>query len=237
MTPGFVVLFWCACLILSGSLINSRGPPLNHRFKVDRSDGIVVSTSRQYFRRQRKNLSVTQQNKHAFALSRHIALFLRLSRVKNVAIYLPTDGELSPLSLLLSLRHKKINFFLPVLSQLSFQGLQFATYNDETIFKPNKFNINEPVVNARSLKRASELDIIFLPLVAYDLNGNRMGMGGGFYDRALQIRQRRRQWKKPMLIGLAHTVQQAKLIESEQWDVPLDGIATEKGIHLFNRQT
>lgn len=193
----------------------------------------MVSTSRQYFRRQRNNLSVAQQDTHAFALSQHIALFLRLKQFKNIAIYLPSDGELSPLPLLSSLRHKKIHFYLPVLSQLSFQGLQFASYNKKSSFKRNKFNINEPIVKARKFKRAAQLDVIFLPLVAYDLTGNRMGMGGGYYDRALQIRQRRRHWKKPLLIGLAHTVQQAELIESERWDVPLDGIATEKGVHLF----
>jgi len=193
----------------------------------------VVSTSRQYFRAQRNTLSSQQQAQHAQALSRHIAQYLRLKRVKNVAIYLPADGELSPLSLLKSLSHKAINFYLPILSKLAFQGLKFGLYSDNTVFKENKFKIKEPVLSARQLKNASELDIIFLPLVAYDLQGNRLGMGGGFYDRALQIRQCRQNWKKPLLIGLAHTVQQADLLENERWDVPLDGIATEKGILLF----
>jgi len=193
----------------------------------------VVSTSRQYFRKQRNSLSSQQQAQHAEALSRHIAHYLRLKRVKNVAIYLPADGELSPLGLFKSLRHKSICFYLPILSKLSFQGLKFGLYHDETIFKHNKFNIKEPVLPARRLKNASELDVIFLPLVAYDLQGNRLGMGGGFYDRALQIRKRRLNWKKPLLIGLAHSVQQAELIEGERWDVPLDGIATELGIVIF----
>lgn len=193
----------------------------------------MVSTSRQYFRQQRNSLSFRQQHNNAFALSRHIQKFLRLKRAKSIAIYLPSDGELSPLLLFQSLRNKNIEFYLPILSKLSFQGLKFGEYNDQSIFKPNKFHINEPVLHPRQLKTASELDVIFLPLVAYDLKGNRMGMGGGFYDRALQIRQRRKHWKKPLLIGLAHSIQRSELIENNHWDVPLDGIATELGIQLF----
>ncbi len=193
----------------------------------------MVSTSRQHFRLQRNALTPQQQSENALRLSKHIASFLSLKNLKNIAIYLPADGELSPLMLFKSLRKTPKNFYLPVLSKLSFQGLKFALYDDDSIFKPNRFNILEPVVSASRLKKASDLDIIFLPLVAYDLHGNRLGMGGGFYDRALQIRQRRKHWKKPLLIGLAHTVQQSELINSERWDVPLDGIATEAGITVF----
>lgn len=193
----------------------------------------MVSTSRQYFRQQRKSLTSSQQDANALALSQHIASFLRLKTINRAAIYLPTDGELSPLQLFKSLRFKNVDFYLPILSRLSFQGLKFGLYNDQTIFRPNRFDINEPVVHANQLRSAADLDIIFLPLVSYDLKGNRLGMGGGFYDRALQIRQRRQYWKKPLLIGLAHTVQQSESIDNERWDVPLDGIATEKGIVLF----
>lgn len=193
----------------------------------------MVSTPRQYFRKQRNNLSLWQQAANAQALSQHIALFLKLKKIKNIAIYLPADGELSPLHLLKSLNFKGVNFYLPILSKLSFQGLKFALYDEQSIFKPNRFKINEPVVHPKQLKHAAALDVIFLPLVAYDLNGNRLGMGGGFYDRALQIRQRRKHWKKPLLIGLAHTVQRSALIDSERWDVALDGIATEEGVLVF----
>ncbi len=195
----------------------------------------MVSTSRHYFRQQRKHLSPQQQWENAQALSRHIRAFLRFKSIKNIAIYLPADGELSPLFLPQSLAHKSLTFFLPVLAQLAFQGLKFAPYHANSIVKPNRFNILEPVVAPAQLKSATALDIIFLPLVAYDLSGNRLGMGGGFYDRALQIRLRRPQWKKPLLIGLAHTVQRAESIKSEYWDVPLDGIATEAGLTLFEK--
>ncbi len=67
-----------------------------------------------------------------------------------------------------------------------------------------------------------------MPLVAFDEHGNRVGMGGGFYDRTLAYLQHRQFWKKPTLLGLAHELQKVARIESQRWDIPLDGIITEK---------
>lgn len=64
-----------------------------------------------------------------------------------------------------------------------------------------------------------------MPLVAFDTKGNRLGMGGGFYDRALKLRT-----QKPTRIGIAYSVQQALNIPHANWDVPLHAIATEKNI-------
>ncbi|MBL7004068.1 MAG: 5-formyltetrahydrofolate cyclo-ligase, partial [Gammaproteobacteria bacterium] len=162
-----------------------------------------------------------------------LAKFFSLKSYSKIALYLPSDGEISPLPLLHNKIVKNINFYLPILSKLAFQGLKFGVYHPNSILAPNKFSINEPVVHNKTLKSAEQLDVILLPLVAFDAQGNRMGMGGGYYDRALQIRKTREGWRKPLLIGLAHDVQQSQLIENNAWDIPLDAIATESGLVWF----
>ncbi len=79
------------------------------------------------------------------------------------------------------------------------------------------------------------MTLILLPLVAFDASGNRLGMGGGHYDRALQFRRRRSHWRGPLLVGLAFDVQQSEPLPIERWDVRLDAVITESGIRWFGR--
>ena len=82
---------------------------------------------------------------------------------------------------------------------------------------PNQFGILEPPLNVQEILPTEKLDIIFTPLVAFDKQGNRLGMGGGFYDRTLQ------DWRSKNFIpvGLAHQCQQIEALPVESWDIPL----------------
>ena len=80
-------------------------------------------------------------------------------------------------------------------------------------------------------KNPKRLDLVFMPLVAFDKNSNRLGMGGGFYDRCFAFRNTTQQDNirtRPLLIGCAHALQEMSSLKPEKWDVPLDGILTEK---------
>ena len=94
----------------------------------------------------------------------------------------------------------------------------------------NRFGIQEPACSPRHWVRAWQLDLILLPLVAFDESGNRLGMGGGFYDRSLAYRQSRTHSRRPRLIGLAHELQRVEQLATNSWDIPLDMIATEKRV-------
>ena len=83
--------------------------------------------------------------------------------------------------------------------------------------KQNQFGIWEPKLNVQNVLPLNELDILFTPLVAFDKQGNRLGMGGGFYDRTLQNWQN----KSFIPVGLAHQCQQVENLPTEYWDVPL----------------
>ena len=74
---------------------------------------------------------------------------------------------------------------------------------------------------------------MLVPLVAFDGAGNRLGMGGGFYDRTFAYRARRRRWRKPWLIGVAYEFQRLKSLPQRPWDVLLDGVLTERGLERF----
>jgi 5-formyltetrahydrofolate cyclo-ligase len=78
-------------------------------------------------------------------------------------------------------------------------------------------------MNSSHIVPKHEIDIIFTPLVAFDAEGNRLGMGGGFYDRTLENWQ---QTGRPFPVGLAHDCQQVEMIPTEIWDIPLPALIT-----------
>jgi 5-formyltetrahydrofolate cyclo-ligase len=92
--------------------------------------------------------------------------------------------------------------------------------------KPNRFRIAEPVANSKRQRKVWALDLVLLPLVGFDEQGGRLGMGGGFYDRSLAYLQRRKNWHKPTLLGLAHECQKVDRLPLASWDVVLQGTVT-----------
>ncbi len=122
--------------------------------------------------------------------------------------------------------------YLPVLSPLK-NSLYFAPFTPDSQLSRNRFGICEPDCSPAQWLRAQQLDVILLPLVAFDDAGNRLGMGGGFYDRTLAFLQHRQHRRKPALIGLAHEIQHSERLATESWDIPLDAIATEQRFLVF----
>jgi 5-formyltetrahydrofolate cyclo-ligase len=154
-------------------------------------------------------------------------------RVRYVACYLPNDGELSPLPIMETAWRMGKQVYLPVLSETHHNHLLFAPYEAGDPLEPNIFGILEPVKALHEHIPLMRLDMVLTPLVAFDGRGNRLGMGGGFYDRTFAFLRRRRRWIKPRLVGMAHGFQEVEGLSSQPWDVPLQGILTEQGLRLF----
>lgn len=146
----------------------------------------------------------------------------KIQNASHIALYLSNDGEISPHSLCELFWSQKTHIYLPTLKDKS---LVFAHYTKETIWKENRFGIKEPLTEV--ILQGEELDVVFLPLVGFDLYGGRLGMGGGFYDRTFA---NKKQNQKPVLIGLAHDCQQVERIPMESWDIPLEAIITPSRI-------
>jgi 5-formyltetrahydrofolate cyclo-ligase len=151
----------------------------------------------------------------------------------RIALYLSEDGEMDTYSVLVRARNQGKQCYLPVLRPRPQRALWFAEYRPGDCLLPNRFGIDEPCIRNRRPTPPWGLDLILLPLVAFDMDGNRLGMGGGFYDRTLAYLNRRTAWHKPKLIGIAHECQKLEQLESRPWDIPLDGVVTEKQLYLW----
>ena len=197
------------------------------------TDASTRNRLRRKLRDQRNALAAPQQAQAAQRLATQIAA-LRLFRVcRRVALYLPNDGEINPVPLMTHLWQSGKTCYLPILSRVRHDRLWFAPYFPDTALSYNRLGILEPAVTARNRTRAQELDLILMPLVAFDPHGNRLGMGGGFYDKSLGFLLNRSVWRKPHLIGLAHDFQRVDKIEANTWDVPLQAVATDQKIYQF----
>ena len=98
----------------------------------------------------------------------------------------------------------------------------------------NVFGIAEPAHGSRGRIALRRLDTVLVPLVGFDAHGHRLGMGAGFYDRALRSRLDRSQpFRRPRLIGIAYAIQQVDRLEPARWDVALDLVVTERGVLRF----
>jgi len=190
------------------------------------------SDIRKKIRSQRRNLG-SKERRIAANLVNNKLCHLRVFRAsKRIALYLPNDGELDVIPLIQSAWTMKKACYLPVLDTLTADQLKFAPYRPDTLLQVNCFGIPEPVVPERQRIRAHALDLIILPLVAFDAQGNRLGMGGGFYDRTLAYLRYRHHWRKPHLLGVAFDFQKIDALRNHTWDVPLQCIVTDK--HIYN---
>ncbi len=195
----------------------------------------LKSEQREILRTQRVRLSPEAQALAAQRLVRLVArtVFFRASR--RVACYFPVDGEIDPRPLIDAAWARGKYCYLPVLSRLR-DDLWFARVLPDTRFRLNRFGIPEPLVERRGLLRARDLDLILMPLVGFDLQGNRLGMGGGFYDRSLAFLRRRRHWHKPRLLGLAYDFQQVDILAADPWDIPMQAIVTDSAVYFPTRK-
>lgn len=189
---------------------------------------------RKLIRQKRNQLDFHQQDLHAFSIAQLITRQASFRNAKRIACYLSEDGEIDPVYIIEKAWQYKKNVFLPVLPPTG-KSLFFAPYTKQTKLKPNQFGILEPDTHPSNWVRARQLSLILLPLVAFDEKGNRMGMGGGYYDRSLSFTQHRKQWHNPKLIGLAHELQKVDQLATESWDIPLNMIATEEKIYTHKK--
>uniref|UniRef100_A8GIS7 5-formyltetrahydrofolate cyclo-ligase n=2 Tax=Serratia TaxID=613 RepID=A8GIS7_SERP5 len=177
---------------------------------------------RNQIRQRRRALTSEQQNNFALQTAERIATHPRIQAAHSIAVFLSFDGELDTRPLIERLWQQAKQVYLPVLHPFSPGNLLFLRYTPETPLVNNRFNILEPQLDVRNVLPVGSLDVVLTPLVAFDSSGQRLGMGGGFYDRTLQ------NWQHlgPYPIGLAHDCQQVEQLPVEHWDIPLPEIIT-----------
>lgn len=182
---------------------------------------------RKKMRAARKALSVTQQSQASDQLLEHLLTLPELTQAQSVALYLSSDGEIDPQSVIDYCWSQGKDVYLPVLDPDKENQLLFVHYTTSTLMCHNKYKILEPKMPfARSIA-AQDLDLVLLPLVAFDHTGNRMGMGGGYYDRSFAFTSTGPSAAHPILIGLAHELQRVDQLDVASWDIPLCAIVSD----------
>ncbi|VAW47820.1 5-formyltetrahydrofolate cyclo-ligase [hydrothermal vent metagenome] len=197
---------------------------------------------RKQLRLQRQSLSEAEQMRHAQLARHHLHNFLHSiqkmtsQKTLNIAFFLAQDGEM-PTAQAIEMLWQSMphTLFLPVLKSTPDDDgvMMFAEYTPDTPMKANQFGILEPSLKESDLLSGEKLDLVLTPLVGFDSKGNRMGMGGGYYDRTFQFKQQSSKICPPLLIGWAHNGQQVAQLPVNPWDIPLNGVITEMGFREF----
>ncbi len=182
---------------------------------------------RRDIRAQRRSLSTKQQLANSRAMIKILNRTSLFRYSRRIAIYIENDGELSVSQLIHLIRYIGKCCYLPVLRPMRPNRLWFSEYRKGDKLILNKYGIPEPDINMRKPVSPSSLDLVLVPLVAFDASCNRIGMGGGFYDRTFSYLRTRNKWRKPTLVGVAHELQRTDSIQKMPWDIQLNGIVTE----------
>lgn len=183
-----------------------------------------MKTLRQSIRIQRRSIPTSDRVKFAKQLLPQVQKLANFQNGSKIALYLPNDGEIDTKYIQNFLKNKGFSIYLPILVNKS---LKFAKAGKS--FVKNRFGIDEPV--STQILNANRLNILFMPLVGFDQFKNRIGMGGGFYDRTLSFKKRQQNYKNPKLYGLAFDCQEVAKLNTEPWDVPLDAVVTPTTIY------
>lgn len=193
------------------------------------AEGLPRPALRRQLRQARRQLSLSQQRQAAKRLYQQLAQHPLFRRSRHIALYLPNDGEIDPRPLLREAQRRGKATYLPVLDAWPRTRMVFQRIKPNERLKPNRFGIAEPVFSRAQQRRIWTLDLVMMPLVGFDERGGRLGMGGGFYDRSLAYRSRRKKGHKPTLLGLAHECQKVDVIPVASWDVSLQATVTDRG--------
>ncbi len=186
------------------------------------------SELRRQMRVARKALTTEQQLAASQALLNNLLPLAAFNQAQSIALYLASDGEIDPQQVIEYCWQQGKAVYLPVLDPDNYNHLLFVHYTTQTPMCFNKYQISEPATPYQQTIAAEQLDLVLLPLVAFDSSGSRMGMGGGYYDRSFAFKQDPMHTADtPKLIGLAHTLQQVDTLNVESWDIPLAAIATD----------
>ncbi|WP_436785567.1 5-formyltetrahydrofolate cyclo-ligase [Stutzerimonas frequens] len=193
------------------------------------AEGLSRPALRRKLRHARRQLTPAQQRLAARRLYRQLTHHPQFRRARHIALYLPNDGEIDPRLLLQAAQRRGKATYLPVLNPWPRTRMVFQRIKPGERLRRNRFGIFEPVIRTARQRRVWALDLLLMPLVGFDGNGGRLGMGGGFYDRSLAYRAMRKKSHKPTLLGLAHECQRVDRLPLESWDVALQATVTDQG--------
>ncbi len=172
---------------------------------------------------RRRTLPLVERKIFSRRIAEHVSRQREFTCGARVALYLPIGSEVDTAPIVALARERRVHLFAPRIVHLESRRMRFVS-------------LEHAHAGLRDSRRASVrfiapqwLDLVLLPLVGFDSSGARLGMGAGFYDRALSFRRTRASWRGPRFIGLAFECQRVAGIVAQPWDIALDGVVSERG--------
>lgn len=179
---------------------------------------------RRRMRGTRDALDSEQQTSAAAAVTANLAGIELLQTAETIAGYRAVRGEVDVDEVLLRLIGRGATVTVP---RVVDDDLEFVEWLPTTPSERGAFGISEPVEG--DVLDLAVHDLVLAPLVAFDHSGQRLGQGGGFYDRSLARLGERR----PVIVGIAHAFQEVAEIPAEPWDIGVDAVVTDTKITVF----
>ena len=185
---------------------------------------------RQEILAKRRQLTAKESAQAGLSILKTIMQMNVFKRTVNVASYISLSGELctQDMNEYFMTRH---HLCLPYMVTGQKGKMDFYSFKKGDELVENRFHILEPKNQPENLVLEDKIDVIVVPLVAFDNKGNRIGMGGGYYDRMLKKVR-----KDCLVIGVAYEFQQVDELLVEEWDMPMDIVITEKNCYEFRKQ-
>jgi len=195
---------------------------------------LSIQELRQSMRVRRNAIPSYEQDIAAKNIAKHILATTIYQRSQHIAVYWAVGGEINLQPLIEGAWAQGKRCYLPVVQG---QRMAFVDYSADTEMSNNVFGIPEPI-SVRAAIKAADLDLVLTPLVAFDCKGNRLGMGGGYYDRTFNfllspwsdVNAGGEKQHSPVLMGVAHACQEVDQLHAESWDVPLHRVVTDQGV-------
>lgn len=200
----------------------------NRQFEIIPMTAQIIeqrSQLRKALKSKRNSLTADTQSKAADKVLLRAQEQPEITASSTIGIYFSVGAELHTMPLINYLLDAGKYVSLPVLHPFCPGHLLMLNYKRGDTLHSNRLRIPEPALDVTRVVPLTAIDTLLIPLVGFDSNGNRLGMGGGFYDRTLQCRQ---QGKYPNLsvFGLAHDCQHVEQLPAAPWDIPVDGVLT-----------
>jgi len=187
---------------------------------------------RRWLRAQRRAITGPARRDAAIRVARRIDAARWLQPGRSIGLYLAMPDELDTAPLLALARARGCRIAVPRITSTRHNRMRFEELKGP--LRRGAFGISEP--GSGTPRAARALDVVFMPLVGFDRDGNRIGMGRGFYDRLFAHRARMRLWRRPLLVGIAYDEQCVPRLQSAAHDVPLDALVTQSSVLRFNRR-
>lgn len=171
---------------------------------------------------RRRSLHPAERERATRRIASIVSALRQFKPGARIAIYASFGSELNTQRVLQAAKSRGIALYVPAIVDLPRRRMRFVALGRTRVDVRNRRFIPPRWFN-----------LILLPIVGIDAGGHRLGMGAGFYDRALAFRRLRNRWMGPRLIGLGFECQRVDSVHADHWDARLDALITESGLHVF----